>query len=588
MTSPYTFEQNVLISNNKSSSSSTTGSLILYGGLGVAENINIAGITNLTTLNSSGLITGNSGLTITGTSTLQSISGTNLSLSSNLSVSGNSLFNQITSTTSILNNTSVTSLTGTNATFSDYVSVSGLITGTNGLSITGTSSLSAVTLTTLSGTSGSFSGSVTSNTLTANNLTTGDLNLSGILTNNNTTDASAIGTASSIFSGGMSIAKQLMTGSKVFINYNGSILSSQLLIFPGINNGESSLLFNQSSPGFGSNWKIGHNINNTGSDTFSIFSETLNANVLSSDNTGYITIPGTVNSGSIVTGTINTTNISLGNVTVQSGGFSSTYSFTLPTSIGTSGQVLTSSGASNSAFTWTTPISYIQIIVPDFLTVSPNDLTANGTFTIDYSGVPLEVINGGTGTTTSTGSGSVALNNSPTFITPNIGSATGTSLSVSSNVTINNTNIQSLSGNSYNFNLPSSPGTTGQVLTSQGNSNNMTWSDQYSPTKIIFSGSNNVSSFTNITGLSYSSGGFEITVIVIVIATNNLSQLFKLTGLYSANALAGWYFSSQSVTGDNTGVTFNLTNMGQVQYTSNNYPGFVSLTINCYQIFNYN
>ncbi len=44
----------------------------------------------------------------------------------------------------------------------------------------------------------------------------------------------------------------------------------------------------------------------------------------------------------------------------------------------------------------------------------------------------LEVTSGGTGTTTSTGSGSVVLNVSPTLVTPNIGSAIGASLRLSS------------------------------------------------------------------------------------------------------------------------------------------------------------
>ena len=49
--------------------------------------------------------------------------------------------------------------------------------------------------------------------------------------------------------------------------------------------------------------------------------------------------------------------------------------------------------------------------------------------TTDISGV-LPVLNGGTGVTTSTGTGSVVLNNSPTFITPTMGVATGTSLAL--------------------------------------------------------------------------------------------------------------------------------------------------------------
>ena len=58
--------------------------------------------------------------------------------------------------------------------------------------------------------------------------------------------------------------------------------------------------------------------------------------------------------------------------------------------------------------------------------------TANGavyaTSTSALTTGTLPVVSGGTGTTTSTGSGSVVLNNSPSLTTPNIGAATGTSL----------------------------------------------------------------------------------------------------------------------------------------------------------------
>ena len=58
----------------------------------------------------------------------------------------------------------------------------------------------------------------------------------------------------------------------------------------------------------------------------------------------------------------------------------------------------------------------------------------------------LSISNGGTSTTTSTGSGSVVLQNTPTLTTPNIGAATGTSLSTSGTIqSSNNTNSNSAS-----------------------------------------------------------------------------------------------------------------------------------------------
>jgi hypothetical protein len=51
----------------------------------------------------------------------------------------------------------------------------------------------------------------------------------------------------------------------------------------------------------------------------------------------------------------------------------------------------------------------------------------------------LAVASGGTGQTSSTGSGAVVLANTPTLITPNSGAATGTSLVLSGNLTVNGT-----------------------------------------------------------------------------------------------------------------------------------------------------
>ncbi len=64
---------------------------------------------------------------------------------------------------------------------------------------------------------------------------------------------------------------------------------------------------------------------------------------------------------------------------------------------------------------------------------SLQNLATVGTITSGtWSGSTIAVANGGTGVTTSTGSGSVVLSTSPILTTPNIGAATGTSLSLSS------------------------------------------------------------------------------------------------------------------------------------------------------------
>ncbi len=59
---------------------------------------------------------------------------------------------------------------------------------------------------------------------------------------------------------------------------------------------------------------------------------------------------------------------------------------------------------------------------------------ADTSVTLGLTGT-VAVANGGTGVTTSTGTGSVVLSNTPTLVTPNIGAATGTSVTLTGNLT---------------------------------------------------------------------------------------------------------------------------------------------------------
>lgn len=189
-----------------------------------------------------------------------------------------------------------------------------------------------------------------------------------------------------------------------------------------------------------------------------------------------LSLTGNVNS---LTHTI--TGSTSGVITIQGQAVAGTYNFNLPTTAGTSGQVLTSQGTG--AMTWITPITSVALSVPTFLSISGSPLTSNGTLAIGLSGTALPILNGGTGATTSTGSGSVVLANTPTLITPILGVASGTSLNLSGNInSLTHTITGSTSGvitiqgttGTYNFNLPTTAGTAGQFLTSQGNSA-MTW-----------------------------------------------------------------------------------------------------------------
>jgi collagen type VII alpha len=66
-------------------------------------------------------------------------------------------------------------------------------------------------------------------------------------------------------------------------------------------------------------------------------------------------------------------------------------------------------------------VTSVAMTVPSFLSVSGTPITSSGTLALTLSGTALPVVDGGTGTTTSTGSGNVVLSTSPTLVTPALG-----------------------------------------------------------------------------------------------------------------------------------------------------------------------
>ena len=75
-------------------------------------------------------------------------------------------------------------------------------------------------------------------------------------------------------------------------------------------------------------------------------------------------------------------------------------------------------------------VTSVAATVPTFLSVTGSPVTTSGTLAIGLSGTALPVANGGTGVTTSTGTTNVVLSNSPTLVTPVLGAASATSVTV--------------------------------------------------------------------------------------------------------------------------------------------------------------
>ena len=93
-----------------------------------------------------------------------------------------------------------------------------------------------------------------------------------------------------------------------------------------------------------------------------------------------------------------------------------------------------------------------------------------------------------------------------------------------------------------------------------------------------FAASNNVAVAANVTGLAFANGSvrsFDAVISININATAPLLETVRLLGIQKGSS---WDMSIESV-GDDSGLSFSITNAGQVQYTSTNEAGFVSNTI---------
>ena len=98
--------------------------------------------------------------------------------------------------------------------------------------------------------------------------------------------------------------------------------------------------------------------------------------------------------------------------------------------------------------------------------------------------------------------------------------------------------------------------------------------------ELMFTAGNNVSAAEDITGFLFGSSvrAFEALVSVTILTTDDLDNRYALYQLRGIHKLGVWTINTSYI-GNATGVTFTITNAGQLQYVSTNVSGFVSDTV---------
>jgi hypothetical protein len=302
---------------------------------------------------------------------------------------------------------------------------------------------------------------------------------------------------------------------------------------------------------------------------------------------------GTTNVNTITLTTAVFLGTSTGNIFMQVQANAGSYNFNLPITAGTAGQVLTSQGGTTTAMTWTSPVTSVAMTVPSFLSVTGSPITSTGTFGVTLSGTALPITSGGTGSTTATGSGILVLQTSPALITPDIGVATGTNLVLTGNVTADTQTLtgatsgvvtvqpQAVAG-TYNYNLPTTAGAAGQVLTSQGGgASAMTWTTLVAnilPT--YWTLTDNKVSGTN--GGTFTAGAFQTRTLNTITSTQVNTAVTLNTTTSVITITPGTYYFEAHVPAYKVGVNlaqlFNTTNSTTALWGTSTNSGTADLT----------
>ncbi len=136
---------------------------------------------------------------------------------------------------------------------------------------------------------------------------------------------------------------------------------------------------------------------------------------------------------------------------------------------------------------------------------------------------------------------------------------------------------------SYSLALPTAVATVASSALISDNSGNLSYAlvkaaSSGDLAETSFSAANNQAIAADITGLTFANAtvrSFEAICSVFVNATASLYAIYTVHGIQKG---ASWEISSARV-GDDAQITFSITSLGQVQYTSGNYAGFSAATM---------
>jgi hypothetical protein len=211
--------------------------------------------------------------------------------------------------------------------------------------------------------------------------------------------------------------------------------------------------------------------------------------------------------------------------------------------VGTAGQVLQSNATS--APTWVTlaasgTVTSVAATVPAFLSITGSPITTSGTLAIGLSGTALPVANGGTGVTTSTGTTNVVLSNSPTLVTPALGTPSA----------LVGTNITGTAAGLTAGNVTTNANLTG-AITSTGNATLLG----------SFTSANLSAALTDETGTGAAVFATSPTLVTPALGTPSSGVVTNLTGTASIN-INGTVGATTANTGSFTSIAYSTTLTG--------------------------